>query len=117
MGEHYLGIKKIPQIDDPLPPAPKKIAVLDQPSSTSRHGLVPCPDCQHKCSSYAEACPACGRFFRAYKRVIEVTPGKGWSVAVGWGVILSSVFAGLIIGAIFVVLFMLIAGMGAAARP
>jgi hypothetical protein len=34
------------------------------------------PDCQHRCSNYAEACPSCGRFFRGYARVIEVTPGN-----------------------------------------
>lgn len=84
-----------------------------QPLSAAPRGLVSCPDCQHQCSSYAETCPQCGRFFRFYSRAFEVTPGMGWSIAVGWGVILGWIFAGLIIAALIIGLLVL-AALGAA---
>jgi len=57
------------------------------PSAEAVGGFFACPDCQHHCSNFAEACPSCGRFFRAYAR--PVTPGDGWSIAVFWGIMLA----------------------------
>jgi len=85
-------------------------------SSRLTENLTLCPDCQHECSTQAEACPSCGRFFRNYPQIIEVTPGAGWSMAVFWGIMLAwiipMVIGALIGGVLVVALFVL--GSGAA---
>jgi hypothetical protein len=76
-------------------------------------GLFSCPDCQHRCSNYAEACPSCGRYFRVYSRNFTVEPGNGWSMAVFWGIMLAWILPTLLcIALVFVVL--VIGGLGAA---
>ena len=60
-----------------------------------RYGLLPCPDCQHQCSTYAETCPSCGRFFRVCRPTPEVQPGAGWSMTVFWGIMLAWILPGL----------------------
>ena len=75
-------------------------------------GLFSCPDCQHKCSNYAEACPSCGRYFRMYARNFTVQPGGGWSMAVFWGIMLAWILPTLV-GVALIVLLVL-GGVGAA---
>lgn len=81
-------------------------------------GLVACPDCQHRCSTFAESCPSCGRYFRVYARNFTVQPGSGWSITIFWGIMLVWIIPALI-GALLVVIFFVIGGLGAAtlSRP
>ena len=67
-------------------------------------GLFSCPDCQHRCSNFAEACPSCGRYFRVYARNFTVQPGSGWSMAVFWGIMLAWIIPTLLSIAVIVVL-------------
>ena len=76
-------------------------------------GLFSCPDCQHRCSNFAEACPSCGRYFRVYARNFTVSPGNGWSMAVFWGIMLAWIIPTLLSIAILVVLFV-VGAIGAA---
>lgn len=81
---------------------------LASPENLFTHsGLFTCPDCQHNCSNFAETCPACGRFFRSYARVITVTPGNGWSLSVFWGIMLAWIIPTIIGVALIVVLFVM----------
>ena len=75
-------------------------------------GLFTCPDCKHACSNFAEACPSCGRFFRAYQRTIEVSR-NGWSITVFWGIMLAWIIPTLLTLALIVILF-IIGAIGAA---
>src|SRR5258705_4035865 len=77
---------------DPIPQA-----VVPQPK------LFACPDCGHQCSTQAESCPTCGRFFRQYSRVLEVIPGAGWIGKVALGIVVSSFLWGAILTIFFVV--------------
>lgn len=81
-------------------------------------GLFNCPDCQHQCSNFAEACPSCGRYFRVYARNYTVEPGNGWSMVVFWGIMLAWILPTLVTVGIVVILFV-IGGIGAASlsRP
>lgn len=81
-------------------------------------GLFNCPDCQHRCSNFAEACPSCGRYFRVYARNYKVEPGNGWSMAVFWGIMLAWIIPTLVCIALLVIFF-IIGGIGAAtlSRP
>lgn len=76
-------------------------------------GLFSCPDCQHKCSNFAEACPSCGRYFRVYARNFTVAPGGGWAMTVFWGIMLAWIIPTLLGIALIVVLFV-IGAIGAA---
>jgi hypothetical protein len=76
-------------------------------------GLFACPDCQHRCSNFAESCPSCGRYFRVYARNFTVVPGGGWSMAVFWGIMLAWIIPTLLAIGLFVVLFV-IGAIGAA---
>lgn len=75
-------------------------------------GLFLCPDCQHRCSNFAEACPSCGRYFRMYARSFRVEPGGGWSMAVFWGIMLAWIIPTLV--AIAFVFLLALGGIGAA---
>lgn len=81
-------------------------------------GLFACPDCQHRCSQFAETCPSCGRYFRMYARTITVEPGNGWSMTVFWGIMLAWIIP-TIVGVALVVILFVIGGIGAASlsRP
>ena len=81
-------------------------------------GLFNCPDCQHRCSNFAEACPSCGRYFRVYARYFTVLPGGGWSMVVFWGIMLAWILPTLVTVGILVIVFV-IGGIGAASlsRP
>lgn len=76
-------------------------------------GLFSCPDCQHACSHFAEACPSCGRYFRVYARNFQVEPGSGWAMTVFWGIMLAWILPTLLVIAIGVVI-LVIGGIGAA---
>ena len=76
-------------------------------------GLFACPDCQHRCSNFAEACPSCGRYFRVYARHFTVGPGSGWPMVVFWGIMLSWIIPTLVAIGLLVVLFV-IGAIGAA---
>jgi hypothetical protein len=115
MGEHY-SILNLPQdVDDRRGEPAKTVSKSNQPDPNTRGSLTPCPDCQHKCSTYAETCPSCGRFFRSY-RSLSVTPGKGWSTAVGWGFILGWLFAAFL-GFCLLIVLMVLGGIAAASLP
>ena len=99
-----------------------EITAVSIPSTSpqSTAALFSCPDCAHRCSQYAEACPRCGRFFRGYGRIVEVVPGSGWIGKVAWGIVLSSFLWGLILMSLFVVgviVLVLLFGAGAALTP
>src|ERR1041384_4536053 len=76
-------------------------------------GLFSCPDCQHRCSNFAEACPSCGRYFRVYARDFSVRPGSGWSMVVFWGIMLALIIPKTLSIAVIVVLFV-VGAIGAA---
>lgn len=75
-------------------------------------GLFSCPDCQHRCSNFAEACPSCGRYFRVYARNYTVEPGGGWSMAVFWGIMLAWIIPTVVGMVLFALL--VVGGIGAA---
>src|SRR6185436_9060264 len=81
-------------------------------------GLFSCPDCQHRCSHFAESCPSCGRYFRVYARTFSVEPGRGWSMAVFWGIMLCWVIP-TVLGIALIIIFFILGGIGAASlsRP
>jgi len=57
---------------------------------------VPCPDCLTDISSKAGSCPHCGRFIQNFQgHPVIVLPGKGWSLAVTGGILLSYLVAAL----------------------
>ena len=70
-------------------------------------GLFSCPDCQHRCSNFAESCPSCGRYFRVYARTFTVEPGNGWSMAVFWGIMLSWIIPTVVCIALIIILFII----------
>ena len=70
-------------------------------------GLFACPDCQHGCSNFAEACPSCGRYFRVYARNFTVEPGSGWCMTVFWGIMLAWIIPTLLAVGLVVVLFVI----------
>ena len=77
--------------------------------------LEPCPDCGHRCSPQAEACPSCGRFFRAFAR--KVKPGDGWSIAIFWGIMLAWIIPTLLMIGLIVVLFIMGIGVASLTQP
>jgi hypothetical protein len=79
-------------------------------------GLFPCPDCQHRCSTFAESCPSCGRYFRVYARTFSVEPGSGWSITVFWGIMLVWIIP-TVLCMVLLVLFFVIGGIGVATLP
>ncbi len=76
-------------------------------------GLFACPDCQHRCSNFAEACPSCGRYFRVYARNYTVQPGSGWSITIFWGIMLVWIIPA-VIGIVLAIILVVIGGIGAA---
>ena len=79
-------------------------------------GLFACPDCQHHCSNFAEACPSCGRYFRVYARNFTVVPGSGWAMTVFWGIMLVWIIP-LVLSVILIIVVFLLGGIGAATLP
>jgi hypothetical protein len=71
--------------------------------------LGTCCDCGGVVSRRAEHCPKCGRFFQSL-RSTRVTPGAGWTWAVAWGIILSSVIVMIMAMAFWFFVFALLAG-------
>ena len=76
-------------------------------------GLFACPDCQHRCSNFAEACPSCGRYFRVYARTFTVEPGDGWSMTVFWGIMLVWIIP-TVLAIVLIFVLLIIGGLGVA---
>jgi hypothetical protein len=111
MGE-YLGLNAVQQWSDNQTSVPEPEPVAP-PKHTS---LVPCSDCGHQVSHYAESCPSCGRYFRSYNRRLEVTPGAGWPDKIAWGIVLSSILWIFIFGVLFVLALVFFGGLSQALR-
>jgi hypothetical protein len=61
--------------------------------------LQACPDCNHQCSTNAEACPGCGNFFQDLRPMKTVQVERtGWATTIGNGVILAWVVAAAVMG-------------------
>ncbi len=78
---------------------------LNEPAESQ---LASCMDCGGMVSRKAESCPKCGRFFQSL-RVIRVVPGNGWSRAVAWGIILSSIIVMIMVAVFWFFIIALIA--------
>jgi len=84
------------------------------PSLNAR--LTPCPDCNHQCSTYAEHCPRCGRFFRRYDAGAVVVDRRAWATTIAGGIVLGWICVSAVTVCLIVVLVILGVGLSIPTR-
>jgi hypothetical protein len=95
---------------------PEENRQLHDTADAPKRALMPCPDCGHNCSTYAESCPGCGRFFRRYAGGEVTVDRSGWFTTIAGGVIVGWLVVAVISFVVLVVLFALGVGLGSLRR-